>query len=245
MNPLQYIKNLLTDKKPVGKKGCPACDSFARVLGFLLLSICFYFVVAFVLSSVPVNADFKECEKEAVEIHILTNGVHTDLVLPYRNQYMDWSKWVNPSQTKSGDSSAVNVAFGWGDKGFYLETKTWDELKFSTAIKAVFYLGSSAMHVSFYQKLRENSSCRKICVSKESYLKLVQYISQRFETDSAGVPKQIVGAAFTNHDAFYEAKGKYSLFYTCNTWANDGLKSAGLKACYWTAFKGGIFDQYE
>jgi hypothetical protein len=100
---------------------------FARVLGFLLLSICFYFVVAFVLSSVPVNADFKECEKEAVEIHILTNGVHTDLVLPYRNQYMDWSKWVNPSQTKSGDSSAVNVAFGWGDKGFYLETKTWDE----------------------------------------------------------------------------------------------------------------------
>ena len=108
------------------------------------------------LSSVPVNADFKECEKEAVEIHILTNGVHTDLVLPYRNQYMDWSKWVNPSQTKSGDSSAVNVAFGWGDKGFYLETKSWDELKFSTAFKALFYLVSSAMHVSFYQKLREN-----------------------------------------------------------------------------------------
>jgi hypothetical protein len=65
---------------------------FARVLGFSLFSVCLYFVVAFVLSSVPVNADFKECEKEAVEIHILTNGVHTDLVLPYRNQYMDWSK---------------------------------------------------------------------------------------------------------------------------------------------------------
>jgi hypothetical protein len=27
MNPLQYIKKLLTDKKTVGKKGCPACDS--------------------------------------------------------------------------------------------------------------------------------------------------------------------------------------------------------------------------
>lgn len=218
---------------------------FARVLGFSLFSVCLYFVVAFVLSSIPVNADFKECEKDAVEIHILTNGVHTDLVLPYRNQYMDWSRWVNPSQTNSGDSSAVNVAFGWGDKGFYLETKSWDELKFSTAFKAVFYLGSSAMHVSFYKKLRENASCRKICVSKESYIKLVQYISQRFETDSMGLPRQIVGAAFTNHDAFYEAKGKYSLFCTCNTWANDGLKSAGLKACYWTAFKGGIFDQYE
>ena len=218
---------------------------FVTVLVFFIFSVCLYFVVAFVLSSVPVNADFKECEKDSVEIHILTNGVHTDLVLPYRNQYMDWSEWVNPSQTKSGDSSAVNVAFGWGDKGFYLETKTWDELKLSTACKAIFYLGSSAMHVSFYQKLRETESCRKICVSKENYLKLVQYISQRFETDSMGLPRQIVGASFTNHDAFYEAKGKYSLFYTCNTWANEGLKSAGLKACYWTAFKGGIFEQYD
>ena len=85
---------------------------FVTVLVFFIFSVCLYFVVAFVLSSVPVNADFKECEKDSVEIHILTNGVHTDLVLPYRNQYMDWSEWVNPSQTKSGDSSAVNVAFG-------------------------------------------------------------------------------------------------------------------------------------
>ena len=85
---------------------------FVTVLVFFIFSVCLYFVVAFVLSSVPVNADFKACEKDSVEIHILTNGVHTDLVLPYRNQYMDWSEWVNPSQTKSGDSSAVNVAFG-------------------------------------------------------------------------------------------------------------------------------------
>ena len=216
-----------------------------KISGIFLLLVAVYFLSAFALSSIPVNADFKACEKDSVEIHILTNGVHTDLVLPYRNQYMDWSEWVNPSQTKSGDSSAVNVAFGWGDKGFYLETKTWDELKLSTACKAIFYLGSSAMHVSFHKKLRETASCRKICVSKESYLKLVQYISQRFETDSMGLPRQIVGASFTNHDAFYEAKGKYSLFYTCNTWANEGLKSAGLKACYWTAFKCGIFEQYE
>ena len=80
---------------------------FIKALGVFMIFIALYFVVAFVLSSVPVNADFNECEKDSVEIHILTNGVHTDLVLPYRNQYMDWSKWVNRSQTKSGDSSAV------------------------------------------------------------------------------------------------------------------------------------------
>ena len=110
---------------------------FIKALGVFMIFIALYFVVAFVLSSVPVNADFKECEKDSVEIHILTNGVHTDLVLPYRNQYMDWSEWVNPSQTKSGDSTAVNVAFGWGDKGFYLETKTWGYRDWETDRKSV------------------------------------------------------------------------------------------------------------
>ena len=73
----------------------------SKALGVFMIFIVLYFVAAFVLSSVPVNADIKPCEKDAVEIYILTNGVHTDLVLPYRNQYMDWRKWVNPSHTKS------------------------------------------------------------------------------------------------------------------------------------------------
>ena len=84
----------------------------SKALGVFMIFIALHFVAALILSSVPVNADFKECEKDAVEIHILTNGVHTDLVLSYRNQYMDWSQWVNPSHTKSGDSNVANVAFG-------------------------------------------------------------------------------------------------------------------------------------
>jgi len=57
----------------------------SKALGVFMIFIAVYFVIAFLLSSVPVNADFKPCEKDAVEIYILTNGVHTDLVLPYRN----------------------------------------------------------------------------------------------------------------------------------------------------------------
>lgn len=37
-------------------------------------------------------------------------------------------------------------------------------------------------------------------------------------------------AVYGINDAFYDAKGKYSFFETCNTWANDGLKEAGQKA---------------
>lgn len=216
-----------------------------KILGIFFFLIVLYLISAFALSSIPVNSDFKQCEKDAVEIHILTNGVHTDLVLPFKNQYMDWSKLVNPSYTKSGNPSPLNVAFGWGDKGFYLQTQTWNDLKFSTAFNALFYLSSSAMHVTFYNRLQEDESCRKICISKEHYLKLVNYISESLSTDSLGIPQQITGASYWYNDSFYEAKGKYSLFFTCNTWANNGLKTADLKACFWTPFDIGIFKMYN
>jgi len=216
-----------------------------KIIGTILLLSVIYFIAAFSLSYISVNSDFKQCEKGAVEIYILTNGVHTDLVLPIKNAYKDWSKFVNPADTKSGNTFVSNVAFGWGDKGFYLETKTWDDLKFKTAFKALFYLSSPAMHVTFYNRLKETESCKKIRINKESYMKLVNYIDQGFDPDSFGNPRQIRGASYWDNDSFYEAKGIFSLFFTCNTWTNKGLKTAGLKACLWTPFDKGIFYQYS
>lgn len=216
-----------------------------KILGAFVLLIILYFISAFGLSYITVNSDFKQCEKDAVEIYILTNGVHTDLVLPFQSEYKDWSKFVYPADTKSGNPSAMNVAFGWGDREFYLNTKTWDDLKFKTAFNALFYLSSSAMHVTFYNRLRETESCKKIYINKESYLKLVNYISISFNLDSLGNPILIKSATYWDNDSFYEAKGTFSLFFTCNTWTNLGLKTADLKACLWTPFYKGIFHQYS
>ena len=52
-------------------------------------------------------------------------------------------------------------------------------------------------------------------------------------------------AVYGINDAFYDAKGKYSFFETCNTWANDGLKEAGQKAALWTPSDLGIFQHYD
>lgn len=216
-----------------------------KILGVFCLLILLYFIAAFSLSSIAVNKEFNQTSDDAVDIHILTNGVHTDIVLPYKNEYMDWSHYVNPITTKSGDTIAVNVAFGWGDKGFYLQTKTWDDLKFSTAFKAMFYLSTSAMHVTFYKNLKEDESCKKIRISKQNYLMLVNYIKESFSPDNNGSTQQISDASYSNNDAFYEAKGKYSLFFTCNSWANSALKSSNLKACLWTPFDWGIFNMYS
>jgi len=213
-------------------------------IGIIVLFFVVYFLSALGLAYIPSNPDFRQCEKDAIEIYILTNGVHTDIVVPLRNDIKDFSMFVNPAFTKSKEPDYNYAAFGWGDKGFYLETPTWADLKFKTAFKAMFFLSESAMHVSFYKRLKEDKSCRKICITSDSYRKLISYIENSFDaTDN--IPKLIEGASYGNNDLFYDAKGTYSMFYTCNSWANSGLKAAGLKACLWTLFDKGIFDKYR
>jgi uncharacterized protein (TIGR02117 family) len=204
-----------------------------------------YFIIAFSLSAISVNSEFKEAENNPIDIYLLSNGVHCDVVVPFENQYMKWSKYVSPLDTKSENIPYENVAFGWGDKGFYLETKTWAELKASTAVEALFWMSTSAMHVTFYPGLNESELCKKISIDKDAYLKLTNFIINSFQKDSLGKGKHIVGASYASNDAFYDAVGTYNLFFTCNTWTNNAIKEAGLKACLWTPFDGSIIDKYS
>lgn len=229
-------------KKYIFKTLRYAAYSLLGIVGFLLL----YFAAAFALSYNTVNNEFKEAP-EGIEIYVLSNGVHADLVLPMKNELMDWTPIIDMNNTVSKNKNINLISFGWGDKGFYLETKTWGDLKFSTAFKALFWLSSSAMHVTgySYKSLKENDKCKKVKISKESYMKLVGYIKASFLKNEADQFVCLQNRHYATNDAFYEAIGRYSLFYTCNTWTNDGLKYCGVKTCSWTPFDKGILKQFK
>lgn len=215
-----------------------------RIILGLILFVALYAIAAFTLPRIAVSAE--PGTSNDVTIYILTNGVHTDIVIPVKNEEMDWSRQVKFENTVSKDTTANFAAFGWGDKGFYLNTPTWSQLKFSVAFKAAFALSTSAIHATYYKNLQEGESCKKITISKAQYTRLIAYITKSFQTDRSGHYINIkTNANYGNNDAFYEANGRYNLFYTCNTWANNALKACGQKASLWTPFDWGIFNQYK
>lgn len=215
-----------------------------RIIIGCVAFVALYLFAAWGLSKIAVPAE--PLTSEDVTIYILTNGVHTDIVVPVRNPQMDWSKEIKFGNTVGNDSTATYVGFGWGDKGFYLNTPTWAELKFSVAFKAAFALSSSAIHATYHTKLTESSSCVKLQISNEQYARLIAYITKSFKTDAAGHYINIkTNANYGTGDAFYEAYRKYNLFYTCNTWANNALKSCGQRACLWTPADSPIFAKYQ
>lgn len=213
------------------------------LLGFIAFLL-IYAILIFFTSIISVNENNEITDKN-IPIYILSNGVHTDIVLPLKNEIKDWSTVILYTNTKAKDSTLQNLAFGWGDKGFYLDTPTWADLKVSTAAKAITGLSSSAMHVTFYGNLKENESCKKFFISESQYQKMITYIENSFSLDKANKIQRIGTHSYGKHDIFYEAKDSYNLFYTCNTWANQALKAGNQKAALWTVLDKGIFYHYD
>lgn len=158
---------------------------FLKALGIILGIVVVYALLGYLLPFIEISAK-DDGEKKEIPIYIYTNGVHTDIVMPVKNELHDWSAKIPFNNTKSKKTDYQFVGIGWGDKGFYLDTPTWADLKFSTAFNAAFWLSESAMHCSYYTKMTVADDCKMIMISKSQYIDLVKFIDEKFDKDAAG-----------------------------------------------------------
>ena len=210
------------------------------VLGFAIF-ICCWLIFAWLLPFAKVGTP--TTSEKNITLYIKTNGVHVEIIMPKNSSIINWNEFIDEKLFPDVDSSYHYLSVGWGDKGFYLNTPTWGDLKISTAVNAVFGLGSSAMHV-VYQKMDNDSGIKKLHISNDDYLCLVNYIKSSFEMKNDSI-QLIKHPLYGNHDNFFEAKGKYSLFKTCNVWAGNGLKAANVRIGIWTPLSFGIMNHLE
>lgn len=213
-------------------------------IGGLLLFVALYFGADAILSRISTNLNIKSMPPQ-YEVYVLSNGVHTDIVMPIKSDIIHWDSIFSFSNTLKPDSSWRYVAIGWGDKGFYLNTPEWKDLTAKTAFVAATGIGETALHVTYYNNMKEDSLCYKIRIEKYQFEQLKSHVLQSLDYDSQHKPILInTKAQYGNSDAFYEAKGAYSMFYSCNTWTNQGLKRANMPSGIWTVFDKGILRHY-
>ena len=177
-----------------------------------------------------------------LEIYIQSNGVHTDLCFPYKNEWMDWRSLV-PSTDFVNNKASQFIAIGWGDKGFFLDTPEWSDLTFSTAFNAAFLPSETAMHVTCFDEAPKESIRRvKIQISSEQYETLIAFTKASFAMDENQEVQLIPNSGYGHFDQFYEANGSYSMFYTCNTWTNEALQQAEIKTGWYALSSEGIMS---
>lgn len=216
---------------------------FLKGMLALLLLMFLYLITAIIGSAIPVNTE-QPLEGD-ITIYLRTNGVHTSFIFPLANEIIDWKNYASPSHTLSKKEDFEYISFGWGDLEFYTKTPEWDDLRFPVAFQAVFLSKPSALHVEFLDVIRFNHPTLPVKITRAQYRDLSQYVINTFQKNNSGEVQQVEGLHYDRLDAFYRANRSLHFFYTCNTWVNNGLKYADLRACLWTPFDEGIFFQHR
>lgn len=209
-------------------------------LAGVLAAAVLYAGAATVLGLIAVNTDFREPDA-GVPVYVRSNGVHTDIVVPWHNHVHDWR--AEFPQANPADLSPF-ISFGWGDRRLYLETPTWGHLRASVAITAISGLGRSTMRVEFAGLPMTDFGDVILRLPAPHYRRLVETIRASFQRDPDGrtIPTPTPAYA-VGHSLYYEAHGSYSLFSTCNDWTRKTLTRAGIRAPLWSPFYTAIFHQ--
>lgn len=218
---------------------------FLKILaGIIFIPPLIYMVLVFIGGIIPVNTNVDNSSPD-IKIYLISNGMHTDIVLPAQTYMFDWNSLVKPEHTLSKRRNFKYISFGWGDLGFYANTPEWKDLTLDTGFKALFLKTPSAIHATFHNTIIDDEDTKTLYINNEHYQKLVEYIKDTFKYDEvSGDSQPVPGLHYSYNDAFYRARGSLNLFNTCNTWVNNGLKEADLRACLWTPFVEGIFYHY-
>ncbi len=188
----------------------------------------------------PINGDYKYSKNE-IQFYVKSNGVHTDICLPVNTPMHDWSNFIDVKDFRGIQTKPKFISIGWGDKGFYLDTPTWSDLKFSTAFNAALLPSETAMHISYLEQVPKVGERVRLCsMDEQEYMQLIAFIISSFASENGFNPQLISGKGYSDIDNFYEANYNYYLLKTCNTWTNESLKIAGVKTSYLALFETGI-----
>lgn len=198
-----------------------------------------YFLAALLLGAVPANAGWRQPE-EGVTIFVRTNGVHTWIMVPTVTPEMDWRPFAPAEHLADPRYAANHVAFGYGNREFYLNTSTWGDLTLGTALGAAVGNGTTLMHVEHVHDPAPDEHQRPLQISRDQYRRLARFIRAGFRLDAEGRTIPLRGRGYAGWDMFYEANGRYNLFLTCNEWTGRALRAAGIRMGLWTPLEQSI-----
>lgn len=180
-----------------------------------------------------------------IEAYVVSNGVHTDLVLPIRSGRIDWTTVFPPEAFPEGTRGAEFIAIGWGDREFYLHTPEWRDLTAARAFGALSGRGRTLLHVTWLRRADLGRRTWHLPLDPAGLDAVVRHVTGTVAPDGSGRAVPLPGAHYGRNDAFFEARGAYDLVTTCNTWTGQALRAAGVPASPWTPFAPNVVRQLE
>lgn len=213
------------------------------IIRFILSAILSVIVCLTIGYFTPKNWQNNSCDltllEKGIPIYIYNSGIHTDILVPVTTKIWDWQQNFNLNLIVNPSDSINYLAFGFGDRAYFLETYTGKSLPIAITLKALFLPTPSAMRVLAYRNIPQQYEIKCAIITQSNYRKLMEFINDSFQFNAQG--NRINLTIDPNYGGgFYAAKGSYSILKGCNDWTAEGLRLAGVNTPVWSGLSSSI-----
>jgi uncharacterized protein (TIGR02117 family) len=198
-----------------------------------------YALAAWIGSSIPANPGAAPA-RAGVAIMVESNGIHTGIIVPVANAQKDWrGTFPSAANPRADGQYPTHIAIGWGEREVFLHTARWTDIRPATVLRIATTGGKALVRVAHYARPVPGENHRQLILSQAQYARLAARIEAALPAPAPGGPRRVLRGSYSP-DAFYEARGEYTLFNTCNTFVGDVLADAGVPMGRWTPLAGGV-----
>ncbi len=175
---------------------------------------------------VPFGASDGYDRDSGTPVWVFDHGYHAGLILPRSALEEYGSNHADVWLTQFPDADWFE--FGWGDRGFYFEVPTFEDVTFAIGAKALLWPSETVLHVAIgmgspWTRFTHSQGV-EIPVTDAALSELLAFV------EASVVSSEQLGPGLYGVSAFYEGRGQYHLFQTCNSWVSQALRAAGIKS---------------
>ncbi|MCZ6773272.1 MAG: DUF2459 domain-containing protein [Proteobacteria bacterium] len=156
------------------------------------------------------------------EVRVVSNGWHTAIIAP-RSELI--ATGLLPEADDFPD--AAFLEFGWGDRVYYPAKKK----TLGMALGAALTTTPAVMHMAGLARAPElthgDAEVVLLALTRTEFRHLVRAIAGDFERPESGRAEPISRGLYRDSN-FYDARGAFHLFNTCNTWTAHMLRAGGV-----------------
>lgn len=207
-----------------------------------MLIVGVYFIAALVGSFIPANSDWREPDR-GIPIFVETNGVHVSLIVPMSASGEDLSGIIRPEHLSNVDLYGTHAMVGWGHGRVYRNARTWGDVKSGDIGSAIIGSDDTTLHIYHLIDPRPAPHRKRFLVSQQQYRSIIDSIRSTFRLTRDGKSKAY--QAYGANNLFYDSKGHYSAYTTCNEWTAAVLRKAGVRIGIWTPMPGGVMRWFD
>lgn len=162
------------------------------------------------------------------QVYICTGLTHSDFAVPVavaRSQILGPVSDHIPATLPED----IYVMMGWGDHRFFTEVHTLSQLRPGIALSALAGRHDTALRIQLITEASLQDDCRALPLDRQGQAAIARHIRETIAAPPTVLPESTFGLTYL------QANQSYSPFHTCNDWASDGLRKAGLPTARWIA----------